>query len=297
MPVPDEELAELAKEMSHAHRIWIKAQLDAKASARGFKNIIDQQEAEMVRLAGIIEEGTEERPTVCRWEFDYAAGTKKLRRLDNHQVIDEETLKGEELHLSFNFNGSSEAAVEKLKEAQDEAGTPEAEAEGAEAGTESAEGAADPGVAEPEGEVAAGNLSICQHCKEKHPNCEYCCSACMKSQDCLNSQFCTLQTAMDTGTICAVCVSADCGTHEPTGYTQDCTGFAAEFSTSQIAHNDGICKTWRGCEYQRGCFSEQNEENGDCLSDLAKEAADEAKARERAGIQMTGILADADKLF
>jgi hypothetical protein len=118
VPVPDEELADLAKKMSHTHGVWCKAKLDAKAAAKAFKGVTDRAEEEMVQLAGIIEEGTEERPVSCRWEFDYTAAIKKLRRLDNHQIVCEEILKGEELNMSFNFNGSSEANAEKLRAEQ-----------------------------------------------------------------------------------------------------------------------------------------------------------------------------------
>lgn len=122
VPVPDEELAELAKRMSHTHGVWCKAKLDAKAAAKGYKGITDRAEEEMVELAGVIEAGTEERPVSCRWEFDYSAGVKKLRRLDNHQIVDEETLQGDELHLSFDFQ-KSEENVAKFFEGREPAET------------------------------------------------------------------------------------------------------------------------------------------------------------------------------
>ena len=235
VPVPDEELAELAKEMSHAHRIWIKAQLDKQASAKGFKTIIDQQEVEMVRLAGIIEVGTEERPTNCRWEFDYAAGTKKLRRLDNHKIIDEETLKGEELHMSFNFNGSSEAAVEQLAAKQTAGANPP-----------------------PAGEAPpAAIITACDGCQQVDPNCAEC-----PDYD------------KPVESICIKCVG-DCdmdGTHrDPHPKMTACTGFSVELSEEQINHRDTICTDeWRECEHATKCFGAANEQGDDtdCLKNM-----------------------------
>jgi hypothetical protein len=116
VPVPDEELADHAKEMARLHNLWVDTKLKAKAFAKSCKSVTDKAEEDMVTLGAIIREGTEERAVSCRWEFDYAAGVKKLRRLDNHQICDEETLQGDELHLSFNFQQQSEDNVSKFFE-------------------------------------------------------------------------------------------------------------------------------------------------------------------------------------
>lgn len=119
VPVPAEELAEHAKEQARLYGVREKALQDKKASNAGFTRLIKDTEAALLKVSHVVEEGTEERPVICRWEFDYRAGIKKLRRLDNWQVVEEETLQGDELHMSFNFNGSSEKAVEKLAGVQE----------------------------------------------------------------------------------------------------------------------------------------------------------------------------------
>ena len=285
VPVPDEELAELAKQMSHAHRVWIKAQLDAKAAAAGFKSIINQKEVEMVQLAGIIEEGTEERPVKCRWEFDYKAATKVLRRLDTFKLVGEpEILKGEELHMSFNFDGSSESAVEKLKEVQSETATQEAETEGLETAAANAGSTAGCGA----DEQVEGNPSICQHCKSTHPNCQDCCVACMRFNECRNAQFCAL---IDSGSICSICVGL-CGDYTPGTQVADCQGFRAHLSTDQIHHRDTTCmEGWQECVFQNKCFGPANEEGVEgpclCLADEAEKAKalEEARAKRKATIE------------
>ena len=119
VPVPDDELADHAKEMARLHHLWVDTKLKQKAFAKSCKGITDKAEEDMVTLGAIIQEGLEERPVNCRWEFDYATGIKKLRRLDNHQICDEETLQGDELHMSFDFQKQGEDNVAKFFEGKE----------------------------------------------------------------------------------------------------------------------------------------------------------------------------------
>ena len=119
VPVPDEELADHAKNMARLQHLWVKTKLDAKKFAKACKDVVTKTEEELLELAEIIDAGTEERPVKCQWEFDYAAGTKKLRRLDTWQIVSEETLQGDELHLSFDFQRGNEENVAKFFEGRE----------------------------------------------------------------------------------------------------------------------------------------------------------------------------------
>lgn len=116
--VPDEEMASHAAEQARLYGVREKAIQDKKAFTRSCNKLIKDAEEKLLEISKIVESGTEERPVVCRWEFDYTAGIKRLRRLDSFHIADEETLRGEELQRSLNFDGSSESAVEQLRALQ-----------------------------------------------------------------------------------------------------------------------------------------------------------------------------------
>jgi hypothetical protein len=123
VPVPEEELAEHAKEQARLFSVWTKTHLDKKAFTKSCNQVIEETEEKLLEIAQIVNTGTEERSVPCQWEFDYVAGEKVLRRRDTWEIVGKPvTLEGEELHLSFNFDGSSERAVEKLAEVQEGAG-------------------------------------------------------------------------------------------------------------------------------------------------------------------------------
>lgn len=119
VPVPEEELASYAKELSRLHTLWIKTKLDAKKFAKACKDVTDKAEEDMASIAEIIENGTEDQQVSCQWEFDYRGGIKRLRRLDTMEIVDHLPLSADECHLSFDFD-SDKAEVQ-----EDPSGAPE----------------------------------------------------------------------------------------------------------------------------------------------------------------------------
>lgn len=118
--VDDEELARLGSEMAEQFDTWSKTKVDAKKFAKACKEVTDRCEARMVELKEIIQDQARMEPVECQWEYDFTAGEKFLRRCDTWEIVKTETLTAEERQFSFDLDGSSEQAVEKLREMQKE---------------------------------------------------------------------------------------------------------------------------------------------------------------------------------
>lgn len=268
VPVSEEKMDDHAKELARLQLLHWETGIDKKAFAKSCKDIMDECEEQGVALSQIVKTGTEERQVPCRTEFDYTEGVKRIRRMDNWMIVETAMLRGDELQIPLDLE-PSEQAVEQLCEHQAPSKPQKVADE------------------QPVDEM----LAVCKSCKATHPNCSECCANCLRGQECLNAQFCTLPGAMDHGSICAVCVGL-CGDYTPGTSVSDCPGFRTEITEDESARRDTTCpENWHDCQHAVHCFSPVNEgdgeHDGDCVCLKEAEQKEQEKIQAKCTHPMT----------
>ncbi|OHD24888.1 MAG: hypothetical protein A2Y38_16280 [Spirochaetes bacterium GWB1_59_5] len=93
----DVELGHYSKQQSDLWLKWGRLNQEKKDNAATFKRMIDQVESELDEVSRIVNEGSEERPVMCKWMFNYDENEKILIRLDSNAIVERKTISKEEM--------------------------------------------------------------------------------------------------------------------------------------------------------------------------------------------------------
>jgi hypothetical protein len=83
----DKETLEKAKELAKAQEDVASLEDQAKSAAATFKDKTTMTKATINILSRAISNGYEYRAVRCRWDYEWAAGVKKLVRLDTLEIV------------------------------------------------------------------------------------------------------------------------------------------------------------------------------------------------------------------
>lgn len=93
----DVELGCYSKLQAELWTEWGRLNQAKKDSAAVYKKKIDDVESQLDEITRIVEEGSEERPVMCLWMYDYPQNEKILVRLDFNEIVERKTLTKEEI--------------------------------------------------------------------------------------------------------------------------------------------------------------------------------------------------------
>lgn len=92
------------RELSQAWDDYETIEDEKKDATSELTKRLKKKRAEIGRLAGMLKVGTEPRPILCRWVFDYGHGFKRLIRQDTGDLVEEKTIPIDELQLGMDLN-------------------------------------------------------------------------------------------------------------------------------------------------------------------------------------------------
>lgn len=128
----DVELGCFSKQQAELWTKWGRLNQAKKDSAKSYGDQIKKVEDELDEVTRIVEEGSEERPVMCRWMFNYAENEKILVRQDSNSIVERKTISKEEMERWRNPELPIESPenVEDNEEATDTLNEPLEAAEG-----------------------------------------------------------------------------------------------------------------------------------------------------------------------
>jgi hypothetical protein len=100
----DEQIAK-GKQLAEAVRTLVNVQAQAKSAASQFKAKIDEQQAKINGLQGVISDGFELRRVACTNVLDYTDVMARTFRADTGEMISERKLSEDEKQSTLPFDG------------------------------------------------------------------------------------------------------------------------------------------------------------------------------------------------
>jgi hypothetical protein len=106
----EEEFGQRARHYAKLDEQLDVLEVQKKAAVDGFKEQIEEVEAERGKLRRIVLSRKELREVQCQWSADWASRSMLLRRLDTQQVVDSRTMTPDEHQEALDFEKDTRAA-------------------------------------------------------------------------------------------------------------------------------------------------------------------------------------------